>query len=122
MSGCFLRFYVIEGQRHKSRPVWEWLLQEANRLGVRGGSAFQAMAGFGRHKILHEAHFFELAGSLTIEVEFILADEEAKRLIQRVTEERIRVFYVQIPAIFGVINPDAKDPSGPEGAAASAPD
>jgi len=34
------------------------------------------MAGFGRHHMLHEARFFELAG-LTVEVEFIVTDAEA---------------------------------------------
>ena len=72
MQGSFLRFYVHENQRHHQRLVWEWLLEQANALGVRGGSAFRAMAGFGRHHVLHESTFFELAGTLTVEVEFIV--------------------------------------------------
>jgi uncharacterized protein len=69
MQGSFLRFYVHEGQRFERRPLWEWLLEQANSLGIRGGSAFRAMAGFGRHHVLHESTFFELAGTLTVEVE-----------------------------------------------------
>ena len=37
------------------------VLEQAKKQGVRGGSAFRAIAGFGRHGILHEEHFFELA-------------------------------------------------------------
>jgi len=85
-------------------------MQQANKLGIRGGSAFKAMAGFGRHHILHEATFFELAGSLAVEVEFIVTEEEAKRLLALIEKERIRVFYAHIPANFGVINPDSDDP------------
>jgi PII-like signaling protein len=59
MSGSFLRFYVHEGDRCHHQLVWEWLLQQANKMGIRGGSAFKAMAGFGRHHVLHEAKFFE---------------------------------------------------------------
>jgi uncharacterized protein len=44
MNGSFLRFYVHEDHRHHHHLVWEWLLQQANRLGIRGGSAFKAMA------------------------------------------------------------------------------
>ena len=66
MQGCFLRFYVHEGQRHHGRLLWEWLLEQANKIGIRGGSAFRAMAGFGRQHILHEAKFFELAGSVAV--------------------------------------------------------
>ena len=110
MQGSFLRFYVHEGQRHQHRLVWEWLLEQANALGIRGGSAFRAMAGFGRHHVLHESTFFELAGTLTVEVEFIVTEEEAKKLIELVTAQKIRLFYACVPALFGVINPDSADP------------
>ena len=112
MQGSFIRFYVHETQRHHGRLVWEWLLEQANRLGVRGGSAFRAMAGFGRHHVLHEAHFFELAGTLTVEVEFIVTAEEAKTLLELLEREKIRLFYAQLPASFGVINPDVADTPG----------
>jgi PII-like signaling protein len=114
MQGSFLRFYVHEGQRHQRQPVWEWLLEQANALGIRGGSAFRAMAGFGRHHVLHESTFFELAGTLTVEVEFIVTDAEAQQLLQRVHAAGIRVFYACVPALFGVINPAPGDPP-PEG-------
>jgi uncharacterized protein len=109
MEGCFLRFYVHEGARHRQTLLWEWLLQQANQMGIRGGSAFRAMAGFGRHHVIHEDHFFELAGSLTVEIEFIVTDEEAERLLQHLQQERVRAFYARIPAQFGVLNPDAGD-------------
>jgi len=110
MDGSFLRFYVHEDQRHHGHLVWEWLLEQANKLGVRGGSAFRAMAGFGRHHMLHEARFFELAG-LTVEVEFIVTDAEAHELLELLREQKIRLFYAHIPARFGVINPDLQDPA-----------
>jgi PII-like signaling protein len=110
MDGSFLRFYVHEGHRHHHQLVWEWLMQQANKLGIRGGSAFKAMAGFGRHHVLHEATFFELAGTLAVEVEFIVSDEEAQSLLGLIQKENIRLFYAHIPAHFGVINPDSDDP------------
>lgn len=110
MNGLFLRFYVREGDRHHHQLVWEWLLQQANQLGIRGGSAFKAMAGFGRHHVLHEAHFIELAGTLAVEIEFIVTDEEARRLLALVHAERMRLFYALIPARFGVIDPDSAAP------------
>src|SRR5207237_8925080 len=102
MQGSFLRFYVHEGQRHQRRLVWEWLLEQANKLGIRGGSAFRAMAGFGRHHMLHEARFFELAGTLTVEVEFIVTDDEVAKALELLREEKIRLLYAQLPARFGV--------------------
>jgi uncharacterized protein len=112
MQGSFLRFYVHEGHRYRGRLAWEWLLEEANRFGVRGGSAFRAMAGFGRHHVLHESHFFELAGSLTVEVEFLVTEEEAQRLLEHLRRHPVRLFYARIPATFGILNPDPADPPG----------
>ena len=114
MEGSFLRFYLREHQRHRGKLLWEWLLEEANRMGIRGGSAFRAMAGFGRHHHLHEDHFFELAGTLTVEVEFIVTDAEARNLLDMLREKRIRAFYALIPARFGVTVPDPGDADAPE--------
>jgi len=75
-------------------------------MNIRGGSAFHAMAGFGRHHVLHEDRFFELGGSLIVEVEFIVMDDEKQKLLERVGEEKIRLFYADIPARFGVLNPE----------------
>lgn len=110
MQGSFLRFYVHEGHRYHGRLVWEWLLEEANRFGVRGGSAFRAMAGFGRNHVLHESHFFELAGTLTVEVEFIVTEEEAQRFLEHLRPHPVRLFYARIPATFGILHPDRSDP------------
>lgn len=112
MQGTFLRIYVRESQRCHGVPAWEWLLEQASHLGIRGGSAFRAMAGFGRHHHLHEDHFFELAGTLTVEVEFIVSDVEAEKLLDLIRREKIRIFYAYIPARFGVFNPDREDAPG----------
>lgn len=112
MEGTFLRFYVEEKQRHHGVLLWEWLLEKANALGIRGGSAFRAIGGFGRHHDLHESRFFELAGNVGVEVQFVVNDREAQQLLAFVEQEKIRVFYARIPAHFGVVNPDADDPIG----------
>jgi PII-like signaling protein len=102
MQGQFCRFYVHENDRHRGQLLWEWLLEQANRLGIRGGSAFKAMAGFGSRHVLHEQRFFELAGSLAVEVEFIVTEKEAHELLELLRMERVNAFYALIPARFGM--------------------
>jgi PII-like signaling protein len=109
MDGLFLRFYMREDLRHHHQLAWEWMLQQANKMGIHGGSAFKAMAGFGRHHKLHEQKFFELIG-LAIEVEFIVSNEEADKLLALLKREKFRVFYSTSPVHFGVLNPDVQDP------------
>jgi PII-like signaling protein len=110
MEGSYLRFYVVEGHRLHGTLLWEWMLKTANAMGIRGGSAFQAAAGFGRHHRLHESRFFELAGNLVVEVEFVVSGDEKDRLLDRFAEENVRLFYAEVPARFGVLNPDRDDP------------
>ena len=106
MNGTLLRFYVHENRKHHHILLYEWLLDQAKALGIHGGSAFRAIAGFGRHGILHEEHFFELAGDLTVEVEFVVTDEEAEQLLALLRREKLSVFYARIPAEFGAIAGD----------------
>ncbi len=102
MRGTYLRFYVHENRKHHGILLYEWLLERAKKAGIHGGSAFRAVAGFGRHGVLHEQHFFELAGDLTVEVEFLLTEEQAGMLLGIMHAEGIRVVYAQAPADFGV--------------------
>jgi len=89
-----LSFYVSEKQHHSDMPLYEWLLEEAKSLGVHGGSAFRAIAGFGRHGHMHEETFFELAGELAVKVEFVLDDELAEQLLERIRNQNMELFYV----------------------------
>jgi PII-like signaling protein len=103
MQGVYLKFYVQENRRHHGILAYEWLLEEARKLGVHGGSAFRAIAGYGRHGRLHEEHFFELAGDLSVEVGFVLTEEEAQRLLAHLASEQLKLFYIKVPLEMGVV-------------------
>lgn len=105
MPGTYLKFYVHENRRHRGKLVFEWLLNEARELGLHGGSAFRAIAGFGRHGIIVEQRFFELADELPVEVAFMVSDEDADRFVARLQEEKdLSLFYIRMPAEYGVLN------------------
>ena len=101
MQGWSLRFYVHENRMHGATPMHEWLLEQARAHNVQGGSAFRAIAGFGRHGVINEQHFFELAGQSTILVEFIVTQEQADALLGFVQAEKLPIFYVRFPVEYG---------------------
>jgi PII-like signaling protein len=101
-DGVYLKFFVIETQQHAGQPLYQWLLREASRLGMPGGSAFRAVAGFGRHHRLHEAHFYELAGELPMEVVFVAPKAEAERLVAAVATANLSLVYWMLPVQSGV--------------------
>lgn len=90
-----LSFYISEKQHHSDMPLYEWLLEEARNTGIHGGSAFRSIAGFGRHGRMHEDTFFELAGELAVKVEFVLDDELADQLIEKVRQLNMEVYYLK---------------------------
>lgn len=95
MNNVYLKFYVTEKQRHNGTLLYEWLLEEAKREGVPGGSVFRAVAGFGRHGHLHEETFFELAGEMPVQVEFVLDAQHADKLLEALRPHKLNLFYVR---------------------------
>lgn len=111
MNGIFLRLYMRDGQKHRHHMLSEWLLQKAKELGIHGGTMFHGVAGFGHHGKLHFQHFFELAGELPMQIDFVVTEEEANRFLDAVRRENVRLFYMKVPVTFGVLNPDDSDAS-----------
>lgn len=107
MQDCVqLTFFVAENQRHGGQPVYQWLLRQAADLGLPGGSAMRAVAGFGRHRMLHEAHFYELTGELPMEVMFMADREQAQRLVDVVAAAGLALIYCLVPAQSGITGGD----------------
>jgi PII-like signaling protein len=102
MERVCIRFYATESQRHGSKLVHEWLLERAKALGVPGGTALRAIAGYGRHGILHEETFFELAGDVPVEIEFIADAPQTDALLEMLKTEKVHLFYVRMPVTSGV--------------------
>jgi len=103
-QGVHLYFYCHLRARHDGMLLSEWLLEQAKRHDLGGGSVFRAIAGFGRHGVLHEEQFFELADDLPMKVEFLLREEQAELLLQLVRAANIDVVYARSPACFAVLS------------------
>jgi uncharacterized protein len=103
MQNVTLKFYVSEKQRHNGVLVYEWLLEQARKLGAPGGSAYRAVAGFGRHGRMHEETFFELAGELPLQVEFVLDEVMADKLLEAVRPHKLNLFYLRHAVESGLV-------------------
>ena len=101
MNSVCLQIFVTESSRHHGKLTYEWLLDSAQGLGVAGGSAFLALAGFGRHG-RHDAGFFELAGELPVVVEFFVEAAIADQLLKMIAEAGLQLVYTKLPAEMGI--------------------
>ena len=72
------------------------------------GVLFRHLPG-SRHYTGYERHFFELAGTLAVKVEFIVSETEAEKLLEVVARTQRAIFYTIAPARFGILN--AEEPS-----------
>ena len=99
----FLRIYVTELKQHDGKLLYEWILEEAKAIGIPGGSAFRAIAGYGRHGRLHEETFFELSPDLPVEVEFVASEKEILQLLELLEKEKMGLFYIKSAAESGLV-------------------
>ena len=102
MADVYLKFYVGESQKYHGVLLHEWLLEQAIKMKIPGGSAFRAIAGYGRHAAIHEESFFELAGNVPVEVGFAVSEADAQRLLDMAKSENLKLFYVKVPAEHGI--------------------
>ncbi len=103
MQGIYLKLFVPETLRHHGNLLYEWILKQAEAIGIPGGSAVRALAGFGRNGRLHEQHFFELAGELPIIMEFFATDEAINRLLALLAAENHALFYIKFHAEAAIV-------------------
>ena len=57
--------------------------------------ASRSIASFGEHGVIHEDQFFELGSDRSVEVSFVLSEEEGKKLLAEVKKENIDTFYLK---------------------------
>jgi uncharacterized protein len=106
MKGYQITFFTQQDRRHKHQPMAEWLMLAARDLGVRGATVVAGSEGYGQHRRIHSAHFFELADQPQ-EVVMAVSEEEAERLFAYLRAEAVHLFYVKTPVEFGVLGETA---------------
>jgi PII-like signaling protein len=102
MKGIYINFFVTERAEHEGILLYVWLLQQARKLGLHGGTAVRGVAGFGRHGKMHEQSFFELAPDLPVEVNFIATEPEVEKLLAAIESAGLKLLYTRDPVEFGI--------------------
>ena len=102
MKGYQITFFTQQDKTHHHKPMAEWLMLTARDMGVRGVTIIAATEGFGKHRRIHSAHFFELADQ-PVEVIMTVTVEEWARLVARLKDENIRLSYVKCEIEFGTL-------------------
>lgn len=102
MRGFQITFFTQQDKRHRGHPLGEWLVLLARDMGLPGATLIAGSEGFGQHRRLHSAHFFELADQPQ-EVQVVVGEADAERLFARLGEEGVHLFYVKTAVEFGTL-------------------
>ncbi len=103
MKGICLKLYTYEMSKHHGIVLYQWILDTAKKQNIHGGFATRAITGYGHHGITHGEHFFELGSNVPVEITFLISKEEAQKLLLRLKQETISLFYSIVEAEFGFL-------------------
>jgi len=101
MLGYQLTFFTQQDRSRQGRPLGQWLIEEARTMGIGGATLTTAAEGFGHDRKLRSVHFVELADQ-PVQVTMAVSEADAKRLLARIKEAGVNVFYVKSPIEFGM--------------------
>lgn len=106
MQGYQITFFTQQDRRHEGKHLADWLLDAARTLGIRGATVIAGTEGFGQHRRIHSAHFFELADQ-PVEVTMVATAGEADQLFAHLLTHQVRVFYARSPVEFGTVGEES---------------
>ena len=92
--------YVNEDTRHNLTPLYEAILSFLMHKGVAGATAYNTLAGFGAHRVLHTMQVEALSEHLPVRIEFIESAAKVEELLptlyETVTDGLIEVQDTQV--------------------------
>lgn len=81
-----LRVYFGEKDKHRGRPLFEYLTRLAYEEGMKGVTVFKGVMGFGEKRHVHRSDFFSISADLPMVVEIFDTDEKIATFIEKVKE------------------------------------
>jgi PII-like signaling protein len=101
MKGFQITFFTELNRKHQGIAIHQWLIQLAQQLKLRGATVMHGVQGLDHLGHIHSAAFFELADQ-PVQVQFALTETELVQLLSKIEAAGEELFYVKVPAEFGV--------------------
>ncbi len=79
-----LRLHLSEHDQHRSRPLYEAVVQKCRELRIAGATVFRGIEGFGDSAEIHRDHLF--THDLPIVVTIVDSEENIQRLLPALEE------------------------------------
>jgi hypothetical protein len=83
-DGCLLRILIGESDKHKGKPLYEWLVLRAREIGLAGATVIRGVMGFGANSRIHTAKILRLSADLPVVIEIVDTREKIERYLEAV--------------------------------------
>lgn len=84
-EGCLLRIFVGEADRHRGKPLYEWIIRRAREEGLAGATALRGMMGYGANSLeIHTFKIERLSEDMPIIVEIVDTRERLERFLEKI--------------------------------------
>ena len=83
-QGQLLRIFIGEQNRYEGRPLYEWIVMEAKRMGLAGATVLRGIMGFGANSRIHTSKILRLSEDLPIIIEIVDTHEKLTRFLAHI--------------------------------------
>lgn len=103
MKGFQLVFSTLQSRKHSNgEQICSWLMDRAEKLGIKGVTVLHASQGVGRDGKLHSSNFFELADE-PLEIIMNVNETDCEKLFALLSEEKLGLFYTKTAIEYGTL-------------------
>ncbi|MBV5295458.1 MAG: DUF190 domain-containing protein [Curvibacter lanceolatus] len=106
MHGYQLTFYTQQDRTQGHEPLAQWLLAQAQSLGIRGATLSGSLEGLDHQGRIHAINMFDV-GDQPVQLTLIVSEVEDRRLFNHLKASGVQVFYTRSPVEFGTLGPSA---------------
>ncbi len=78
-----LKIYCDNTDTFNSKPLWEYILDIAKELNLRGATVYKAVAGIGSHKSMHRFDILNLSNTMPLVIEIIELKDKIEEFLDR---------------------------------------
>ena len=83
-EGQLLRIFIGEGNRHEGRPLYEWIVLQAKKMGLAGATVLRGVMGYGANSRIHTSKIMRLSEDLPIIIEIVDTSEKLAAFLSHI--------------------------------------
>ena len=83
-EGSLLRIFIGESDKHKGKPLYEWVVMRAREYGLAGATVLRGKMGFGANSVIKTSKILRLSEGLPIVIELVDVEDKLKEFLSTI--------------------------------------